>query len=172
MSLQRSCPRCGRVLTYASLSNLQRAEEKKALCRGCSNKQAPRGVIGKSGPKLWKRIRPYEALYNHFVIVMKGFREIDLSYEEFLEFTKVKNCHYCGDEVYWTEFNVGKNGAATNLDRKDSERDYFRANLVVCCRRCNLAKSNFFTSDEFLVMMQALKAFRAKQNFLSQSQGA
>ena|SRR5271166_6104696 len=118
-------------------------------------------VIGSKEPKPWKRIRPYEALFNHFKSIMRGFQEVALTYEEFLEFMETPFCVYCGDPVKWTQHNVGKYGAATNLDRKDSSKGYSKENCVVCCRTCNLVKSNVFTFDEFCVMMLALKAFRA-----------
>jgi len=114
-------------------------------------------------PKLWKRIRPYEALYNAFVGLNKGGREISISYEDFLEFTKIDTCYYCGNTVHWSEHNVGQNGPSYNLDRKDNDLWYTKENCTVCCKSCNRTKSNRFTADEFLVMMQALKAYRSQK---------
>jgi hypothetical protein len=59
-------------------------------------------------------------------------------------------CFYC-------EAEISHNNAASNLDRKDSSRGYDKDNLVVCCNR---TKSNTYTSEEFLVMMRALKEYR------------
>ena len=39
---------------------------------------------------------------------------------------------------------------AYNLDRKDSIKGYTKENCVVCCKRCNRAKSNLFSYEEWL----------------------
>jgi len=84
-----------------------------------------------------------------------------LTYEEFLDFTRIKECHYCGVEVIWSE---RKNSEQTqlryNLDRKNNEICYTKDNCVVCCGNCNFGKSNRFTYEEWVVMSIALKEFR------------
>lgn len=50
------------------------------------------------------RKRPYEHIYNTIKKAAKETkREIELTYEEFLDFTKIKACYYCGDEIQWIE---------------------------------------------------------------------
>ena len=89
-----------------------------------------------------KRIRPYESLYNWLLAKCeKSHHACELTYENFLKFTRTKQCHYCGSKIYWTKFNLGINGMAYNLDRKDNSLGYTVRNCVVCCTVCNSLKS-------------------------------
>jgi len=107
------------------------------------------------------RKRPFEALYNHLVHrVQYDGRAVELSYEEFLEFTKTPFCTYCGDPVKWSEYTLNKGGYACNLDRKNNALGYTKENCVVCCPPCNRTKSSRFSFEEFMVMMSALRQFR------------
>lgn len=67
----------------------------------------------------------------------------ELSPSEFRELTR-KDCHYCGQEpsqIFGSPSNHGPyiyNG----VDRVDNTVGYVRANVVSCCKRCNVAKSD------------------------------
>jgi hypothetical protein len=120
-----------------------------AISCGCSKRQA----------KPWKRIRPYEALFNHFRKCAK--RPVSLTFEEFLEFVSIPTCHYCDDALVWTQhFHGGRCYVGANLDRKDNDGVYEKSNVVVCCDPCNRSKGNRFAYEEFKVMMDARKAYR------------
>jgi hypothetical protein len=79
-----------------------------------------------------------------------------LSFEEFLEFTKIKNCHYCDNSIVWDEHN----GWRINLDRKNNTLPYTKENCVVCCKLCNYSKSDKYTYEEWKAMTDALKLYR------------
>ena len=107
---------------------------------------------GRINTGLKNRIRPYEALYNKLIYDSKREHKANLlSYEEFLEFTKISSCHYCTAPIAWSEHNF-KNGWAYNLDRKDNNTGYLKDNCVVCCTRCNFSKSDRFSYDEWYAM--------------------
>jgi hypothetical protein len=73
-----------------------------------------------------------------------------ISYEEFLEYTKIKECFYCGSKVTWSEHHPAKTGSwAYNLDRIDPSIGYTIGNLVVSCGNCNRAKGSL-TKEEFI----------------------
>lgn len=94
------------------------------------------------------RSKPFEALYNTLVrLAKKRAVQVLLSYEEYVEFTKQKECHYCGNFLLWNPYNK-MNGH--KLDRKDNSLGYTKDNCVVCCPRCNRAKSNHFTYEEWV----------------------
>ena len=39
---------------------------------------------------------PYKKIYNKVLKCAKDKKlDVDLTYEEFVDFTKIKNCHYC-----------------------------------------------------------------------------
>jgi len=103
------------------------------------------GSLGCGCTKKGLRLRPYEALYNT-ISRMNTDKEVDMTYDEFTEFTKNYQCHYCGVGVHWAEFDIIRNGSNYNLDRKDNSLGY----CVVCCARCNRSKSNHFTYAEWV----------------------
>lgn len=95
------------------------------------------------------RKRPYESLYNTFVDANKGRYQVDLTYEEFREFTKHDRCHYCDAKITWAEYNRNANGYRYNLDRKDNTLGYSKDNLVACCLRCNYGKGFSFSYEQW-----------------------
>jgi len=106
------------------------------------------------------RKQPFESLYNRVrQSAAKRSVPFDLSYADFISYTVVSNCHYCGDMVSWTKWNVGKKGP-TNLDRKDSSLGYSKNNLVVSCTRCNKAKLDHFTYEEWLRIGKLIRQMR------------
>jgi hypothetical protein len=114
------------------------------------------------------RLRPFEALYN--VFIGRNEHRTSFTYENFLEFTKINTCHYCGEVILWKEY---KTKGAYNLDRKDNELGYTKANCAVCCGACNRAKGDMFTYEEFMLLSPALKTIRQQRTnaIHSKSQG-
>lgn len=126
----------------------------KGLCKSCASK----GI-------------PYKHTYNHFKDgVMRTnkkrtkYKKFDLSFEDFLEFVKIKNCHYCNKHINWTK-HTGKGNHRSNLDRKDSNIGYVKNNLVVCCKECNYMKGSEFSYNEFKHIVQYLHKTR-KNGFI------
>ena len=106
-------------------------------------------------------IRPFEYLYN-WLVKNSQIQNIpcDLTYEDFLEFTKINKCHYCEREIEWYEHEYSKgrkNRKAYNIDRKNNSLGYIKINCVVCCNICNKAKNTFFTYNEFMMLAPILK---------------
>jgi hypothetical protein len=98
-------------------------------------------------------LRPYESLYNKLCsAAARQKHDMKLTYEDFLEFTKVPNCHYCNASVTWAADTYKRNGNGYNLDRKDNSLGYIGENCVVCCARCNHGKSDRFTYAEWWAM--------------------
>src|SRR5690348_6634040 len=104
--------------------------------------------------KTWVRYRkePYRWLYNSLVKFTKTHgKEFTLSFEDFLAFTQVEECHYCGDTIEWQPYSrCGKNRSrsAYYLDRKDNRLGYSTENCVVCCSMCNSIKGDKLTYSE------------------------
>jgi hypothetical protein len=136
-------------------ANLRRGDVQSC---GCKRLGIPRKY---PHPKMRKR--PFEALYNRLKNNRARYYDIPvlLTYEEFLEFTKINECHYCGEPVIWTKYNLNnRRSCATNLDRKNNLLGYSTDNCVVSCLPCNKTKGNRFTYEEFKAMMHALKEYR------------
>lgn len=107
------------------------------------------------------RKKPYEALFNRFNYDrQRCVQESDLTFEDFLEFIKIGECHYCGEKVTWAEYCLQKNGYRYNLDRKDNAIGYLKSNLVVCCWNCNETKSDRFTYDQFVQIGALIRSWR------------
>lgn len=110
-----------------------------------------------------RRKRPYEALYNALVLKNKNRHDVNLTYDQFLAFTKEDKCGYCRTDISWTSFNVGRNGVAYNLDRMDNALGYQVDNLIVCCSRCNAGKSDLFTHEEWMEAMTFIRQRNTSQ---------
>ena len=91
----------------------------------------------------------------------------NLTFVEFLEFTKISNCEYCNCFINWDlSKHRNKNSFSYKyfLDRKDSKVGYTKNNCVVCCTRCNFVKSNKFTHSEFMKIGTVLKEIDFERN--------
>jgi hypothetical protein len=109
--------------------------------------------------------RPFESIYNR---LFHDWRKpiIELTYEQFLKFTKINMCHYCGVKISRQPFPTvkGKYGSSAYfLDRKDPRKPYCVRNCVVCCTRCNFVKGARFTYKEFLIIGTAIAQIRFKK---------
>jgi len=111
-------------------------------CRTCTN-----GNLG----------APFAYLYRQLLAQCRN-HEVSLTYEDYLEFTKQSQCHYCEENIIWRPHGDQKSGY--KLDRKDNNLGYTKNNCVVCCPRCNWAKSDHFTYDEWLQIGRLIATWR------------
>jgi hypothetical protein len=127
--------KCGREIRVRN----DYAKIHSGKCRSCSRKG-----------------RPYETNYKNLFHDWRNTK-VTLSYEEYLSFTEIKNCHYCYSQIPWqTNRSYTKPQQAYFLDRKDNNGPYSKDNCVVCCTRCNRMRSNKFSYEEFLLFRPAL----------------
>jgi hypothetical protein len=91
---------------------------------------------------------------------------VEIAYEQFLSLISKSVCHYCHAPVTRTKFNPAgtkRNGGtrkahnAYYLDRKDNAKGYTIDNLVTCCTRCNYAKGDRFTYEEWFEMTECFR---------------
>ena len=76
-----------------------------------------------------------------------------------------KNCHYC--KITKEEINVlaekklinKKNlrGYTLEIDRLNSNKEYYKENCVMACYWCNNAKTDEFTQEEFLIIGKEIR---------------
>jgi hypothetical protein len=108
---------------------------------------------------------PYRGIYNILSIrcKRKGL-ELGITYEDFIKFTEIKTCYYCGGSIEWVKHHTrDKQPSAVNLDRIDSSRGYIQGNCRVCCYRCNVIKNNM-TEEEFYNHIQTILNVRSERN--------
>ena|ERR1700676_50660 len=108
-------------------------------CRCCARK----------GRDMKRTLRPYEALYKRLCRTGKRRdQSTSLTFEEFLEFTKIDRCSYCLKPIQWSvHVTDGKNGAY-NLDRLDNSQGYSKDNCIPCCKNCNRIRGNILTHEQ------------------------
>jgi hypothetical protein len=119
------------------------------LCRFCAHK----GI-------------PFRSAYNHLKDNIKRTNKkrkkqkvFDLSFEDFLQFTNINNCHYCNGPIFWIK-HTGTGNHRYNLDRMDSSKGYSKDNVVVCCKECNIVKGAYFSYEEFKAVISLIKELR------------
>lgn len=115
--------------------------------------------------------RPFEHIFNSIGKDEKRALSI-LTYEDFLSFTKIKQCYYCLSNIPWEEYAYvdGKfTSKAYFLDRKINSLPYSKENCVVCCTHCNKMKSNL-NHDDFLVKCNLISEV-FKQRFTKNIKG-
>lgn len=90
-------------------------------------------------------------------------KEFKLSCEEFEIWfnTQDKTCHYCGIPLKFGGNNKKGNSLdSLTIDRKDNTGPYSIYNIVVCCRKCNTIKGEWFSEKEMIEI--ANKYFKNK----------
>jgi hypothetical protein len=106
--------------------------------------------------------RPFEGLYNTLLKRAKDRGILaSLTYEEFLRFTEVTNCHYCGSEIPWITHGRKAQNGGYHIDRKDSDLGYTKENSVVACGICNRIKNNHLSYEEMLRLSPVLREIMA-----------
>jgi hypothetical protein len=115
---------CGKEKTYRA-SNLH---SKTSMSCGCSHKKKP---------FLW--------IYNK-LLKRAELRNLkcDLNYEDFISFTTINECYYCGSHIKWAANPIRKVAYTQryNIDRLNNNLGYTKNNCVVCCWECNCMKRN------------------------------
>lgn len=78
--------------------------------------------------------------------------EVLLTYQEFANWYDaqeredgIPTCFYCGRQMPHTRKLNG-----VTIDRVDTTLGYTFSNMILCCRRCNIIKGNWFYADEML----------------------
>ena len=137
---KRLCPTCGVDVFYTNRCAFNYAKRKNHKCSSCSKKGKPSHNRGK----------PFGALYYIIKYHASKYRNIEclLTYEEFIEFTKINECYYCGDNISWLAYRNNRRGGY-NLDRKNNNEGYTKNNCVVCCELCNYMK-RMETTEQFI----------------------
>jgi hypothetical protein len=117
-----------------------------------------------------RRKRPYELIYNRAIKQIKRKSEARvknikwlLSYDEFATLCAIPNCHYCNKSLNRAKHKADGGTLATQLDRKDSSKDYTLDNCVPCCPDCNFTKNERISYDEMVLIMKHRKLWVEKR---------
>lgn len=133
----------------------------KGYCRSCAAKLNQIAAAKKAQKLLRSKHKPYSSLYRRLKqTAEREGRSLTLTYEDFLEYTKIGKCQYCHDSVTWAEYNLEKNGFGYNLDRMDNSKGYSKNNCTVCCKNCNRAKASRYSYEEWHGMTEYFRKKR------------
>lgn len=105
--------------------------------------------------------RPFEWLF--LKLRRSSIREnrvCDLTYEQFLDFTKIVQCSYCNSPIKWTCYSSKGEPSGYYLDRRDNNMGYTKDNCVVCCGDCNHIKGARFTYKEMCQLGEVVENIR------------
>jgi hypothetical protein len=92
------------------------------------------------------RFKPFASTLTQISRIDKTNQRETMTYEEFLTFTKLATCYYCGRNLVWRTHQ----NRHWNLDRID-----IKTNCVPCCSLCNRMKSNMI-QNEFISHCQKI----------------
>lgn len=143
----------------------------KCLCI-CGNESIVGGYSLRSGATkscghyIYNKKRPFESRYNTLLKNAKsrGY-DIDLTYEQYLKFTKILNCHYCELPLIWHPYTSQECSTyRSNLDRKDNNLGYSVENCVVCCWFCNDLKGRRLNYKQMMLLKSGLIEIRKNEN--------
>ena len=135
------CQTCSNEIKAKSNSGLKNAS---GLCVTCSNRLSQPAAIEAI------KLRPYESIYKVLKSRNKKRKiEVDITYEEFLAFTLINECHYCYNPIIWHKYG---NTSGYWLDRKNNDKGYIKNNIAVCCNKCNKGKNSLFSYEEWVGM--------------------
>lgn len=152
---------CGNVSIVRS-SKLKDGSTKSCGCYRVSRAKLPRTSKGKSGLR---------NLYNSY---RSQAKHRGLKFEiEFIEFEYLTslNCTYCGRVPSQKYTPASRTELATEhgiyiyngIDRIDSNLGYLKGNVITCCKRCNIAKSNMSKNDFIYMIKDIYENFVVKQ---------
>lgn len=147
----------GRLRSYVSfycekcsVKSTQRADEynrKGKLCKTCKIKINSQKELAEKNLELVCASNLLSQLKRRYL--KKGLTS-NLSAKEVLDLVKL-NCHYCNSEPSNQKIYKQRHFQYTfiynGLDRIDSKKGYIRGNVVTCCKKCNLAKSDMTYQD-------------------------
>lgn len=136
--IEYSCIECNKI----SISRKDVFKYRNGKCKDC--------VVKESSIKNQKQI-DFEQVCTNIMFdrfnkryAIKGYY-CNIQGEDLRNLLK-SNCHYCGTEpsnvMHYKQKYFSYYFYYNGLDRVDSKKGYIIGNVVPCCKRCNLAKSD------------------------------
>jgi len=130
-----------------SIQRIDEYKRKGKLCRNCKRQRQSLNEFKEKDIELICANSLLARLKKRYI--HKGLSS-NLTGDEVLKLFKDK-CHYCGDYNSNT-YIYKQNHFSTifrynGIDRVDSKKGYIRGNVVTCCKKCNIAKSDMPYND-------------------------
>ena len=138
-----NCNDCGK-------ETIQRSDEynrKGNLCKNCKIKNNSAIELKTKDLELVAASNLLSKIQRRYL--KKGLTS-NLTPQELLDLVK-RNCHYCNAKpsnlMQYKQVHFSYNFIYNGLDRVDSSKGYIRGNVLPCCKKCNIAKSDLSYND-------------------------
>src|ERR1035437_7978169 len=119
--------------------------------------------------RAYNSLQPYQWMYNSMARVSKRKNHSDImSFEDFLTFTNIYKCYYCGYRIQWPQHQFYQNKLLPdvngyNLDRKNNSVGYTKDNCIVGCSLCNMIKGRSLSYDEMCMLGKYVEEIHKKR---------
>lgn len=151
----KNCKYAHKVFVYKCLNKkcskeirVRSGADFSGKCKTCTNRKTPFG-------SQYQRLKSRAKISNII---------LEITYKQYLEYTKINKCYYCGVPIEWCAFRSDRtensSPYAYYLDRKNCSSGYTRNNVVVCCSLCNYTKLENFNFEEFKLLGKTIKKIR------------
>lgn len=146
--VEYKCDDCWKIksVSYDTLAYRENSEYRRSwntYCSNCANKRMS-----------WENNAQYKHWNNRYCEYRSNARKrwinFNLSIEDFEELTNWK-CHYC----WWNSKDRNIKSRWNWIDRKYSDKWYYKENCVSCCATCNFMKRTI-PYDEFIIYIKNL----------------
>lgn len=142
----KECTKCGRVLPLSAFGNHRLTKDKKAYqCKECAKTHA----------KSWNKTA--SGVYSRILARTKHwkYKPVKITREEFTLWydAQPRKCVYCDipeEKISLLGGFYGRRSSRLCIDCIDNECGYITNNLVLCCYRCNMIKSDVFSFNEMM----------------------
>jgi hypothetical protein len=157
----KRCSKCKLILPIEQFN--KHKETKCGLdcwCKSCKNKSTKRYYFShKNKINQFMSTSPV-GIYRRLKSGAKS-RNItfNITQDDFIKWYNKQNkiCCYCKRTLKETKKDIGKKCYRLSIDRKDNNKGYTLDNIVLCCHRCNTIKSNTFTYEQMMKVINILK---------------
>ena len=152
MESTKQCTRCGRTLPLLAYGKHRHCKDGlNPECKECNNKRSREfGKTPSGAYTLIKGRQKYHKSNNP-----SKYKPVLISRADFIDWytNESRVCVYCGlkeEELDKIKDQFLKGYRRLTVDCKDNKLGYVAGNLVLCCRRCNTLKIDFFTYEQML----------------------
>lgn len=147
------CKDCNKLTTQ----RIDEYKRKGNLCRSCKRRIQSINEFNTKNIELVCATTLLSRLYKRYAF--KGLTS-NLNGVEALELFKDK-CHYCGiknsNKFIYKQPHFSHIFYYNGIDRIDSSKGYIKGNILSCCKRCNIAKSDM-KYHEFIELIKRIYA--------------
>lgn len=124
------------------------------LRRKCSHPECKNKLLENNKSRFCQKHSDYSTL-KRFASFKRHCKKrnlpVNISFPKYLDIIK-QNCYYCGADLMIM--------TGSGLDRKNNTLGYSVKNALPCCPTCNHVRGNYFTVEEFKLVIDFVRKMR------------